>query len=117
MLSEAAAPATRRRPPATGCAPAGWSTRSDRVWHGGHDGEPELLASCYRRSLEVTDGIGAASLAFPAISTGLYGYPKDGAAHVAVDTIRAVQPSTRVERVVLVAFTAEDLAHYEALLD
>jgi O-acetyl-ADP-ribose deacetylase (regulator of RNase III) len=87
------------------------------VWYGGHDGEAELLAGCYRRSLEVADDVGATSIAFPAISTGLFGYPKDKAARVAVETIRAVQPSTRIDRVVLVAFAAEDLTLYEALLD
>jgi O-acetyl-ADP-ribose deacetylase (regulator of RNase III) len=97
--------------------PARWVVHTvGPVWYGGHDGEPELLARCYRRSLELADDAGATSIAFPAISTGLFGYPKDEAARVAVDTIRAAQPSTGVERVVLVAFTAEDLALYEELL-
>jgi O-acetyl-ADP-ribose deacetylase (regulator of RNase III) len=75
------------------------------VWHGGRAGEPDLLASCYRRSLEVADEIGAASVAFPAISTGVYGYPKEAAADVAVATLRATP--TRVERALLVAFDRE----------
>jgi O-acetyl-ADP-ribose deacetylase len=72
------------------------------VWRGGGNGEAELLASCYRRCLEVADEIGARSVAFPAISTGVYGYPKDAAAEIAVATLTAT-PS-RVELVRLVAF-------------
>lgn len=72
------------------------------VWEGGGDGEAEILASCYRRSLELADQVGATSVAFPAIATGVYGYPRDQAAQIAVDTIRATP--TRVRRIVLVAF-------------
>jgi O-acetyl-ADP-ribose deacetylase (regulator of RNase III) len=84
------------------------------VWHGGDRGEPELLASCYRRSLEEADAVGARSIAFPAISTGVYGYPADRAAEIAVRTVR--EASTSVERVVLVAFDESTAARYEALL-
>ncbi|MEE8599733.1 O-acetyl-ADP-ribose deacetylase [Euzebya tangerina] len=84
------------------------------VWRGGDDGEPELLSRCYRRSLEVADEIGARTIAFPAISTGVYGYPKDQAAHVAIDTLRATD--TRVDRVILCAFDAETAEGYTALL-
>jgi O-acetyl-ADP-ribose deacetylase (regulator of RNase III) len=72
------------------------------VWRGGGHGEDEALASCYRRSLEVADEVGARSVAFPAIATGVYGFPPDRAARIAVATIRATP--TRVERVRLVAF-------------
>lgn len=83
-------------------------------WRGGGHGEADLLASCYRRSLEVAEELGALSVAFPAISTGIYGYPADEAAAVA---IRALQEtSTRVERVQLVAFDDATLAAYERLL-
>jgi O-acetyl-ADP-ribose deacetylase (regulator of RNase III) len=58
-------------------------------WSGGSRGEADLLASCYRRSLEVAEEVGATSVAFPAISTGAYGYPKEGAATIAVDTVLA----------------------------
>ena len=84
-------------------------------WRGGAAGERELLASAYRRSLEVADELGAKSVAFPAISTGVYGYPKEEAARVAVETIRAAR--TKVELVRLVAFDEEALGLYRGLLD
>jgi O-acetyl-ADP-ribose deacetylase (regulator of RNase III) len=74
------------------------------AWRGGGSGEPQLLASCYRRSLEVADQLGAASVAFPAISTGIYRYPPAQAARVAVATLRATP--TRVAKIWLVAFDA-----------
>ena len=80
-------------------------------WRGGEHGERELLASCYRRSLEVADELGARSVAFPAISTGIYGYPKREAARLAVQTLRSA--ATRVELVRLVAFDQVTLELYE----
>ena len=80
------------------------------VWHGGGRDEPAILASCYRRSLEVADELGAHTVAFPAISTGVYGYPSDQAARIAVDTLRTTP--TQVERALLVAF---DEGTYELL--
>jgi O-acetyl-ADP-ribose deacetylase (regulator of RNase III) len=59
------------------------------VWRGGGAGEPELLAACYRRSIEVAAGLGCASLAFPAISTGIYGFPIELAAPIALEHAHA----------------------------
>jgi O-acetyl-ADP-ribose deacetylase (regulator of RNase III) len=84
------------------------------VWHGGGHGEAALLASCYRRSLEVADTLEARWVAFPAISTGVYGYPQEEAAGIAVDTVRST--ATGVELVRLVAFDADTLARYERLI-
>lgn len=72
------------------------------VWKGGGRGEAQVLASCYRRCLEVADELGARSLAFPAISTGIYGYPPDEAARIAVETLTTTQ--TEVALIRLVAF-------------
>jgi O-acetyl-ADP-ribose deacetylase (regulator of RNase III) len=84
------------------------------VWRGGGEREPEILASCYRRSIEVAEELGAVSLAFPAISTGIYGFPKDLAAEIAVHTLSNLE--TAIERVVLVAFDDETLRTYRRLL-
>ncbi|MEZ5170285.1 MAG: O-acetyl-ADP-ribose deacetylase [Acidimicrobiia bacterium] len=65
------------------------------VWHGGDRGEPDLLASCYRASLARAEEVGATTLAFPAISTGVYGYPVPAAASVAVGTVRSSDTSVR----------------------
>ncbi len=97
--------------------PARWVIHTvGPVWRGGTEGEPELLGTCYRRSLEVADDLGARSVAFPAISTGVYGYPKADAAAIAVATLRAAAATTRVELVRLVAFDQSTLDLYEALL-
>jgi O-acetyl-ADP-ribose deacetylase (regulator of RNase III) len=97
--------------------PARWVIHTvGPVWRGGAAGEAELLASCYRRSLEVADQLGARSVAFPAISTGVYGYPADQAAAIAVETIRSVAATTSVELVTLVAFDDRTRALYADLL-
>ncbi|MGO9197141.1 MAG: O-acetyl-ADP-ribose deacetylase [Acidimicrobiales bacterium] len=84
------------------------------VWHGGSQGEPELLASCYRRCLELAADVGARSIAFPAISTGVYGFPPDRAARIAVETIRGTH--TTVELARLVAFDDDTFRLYIGLL-
>jgi O-acetyl-ADP-ribose deacetylase (regulator of RNase III) len=87
------------------------------VWRGGTSGEPELLAACYRRSMAIAAAQGVRSIAFPSIGTGIYGYPVELAAGVAVTTVReALQGETSVEEVVFCCFSASDLAVYEAAL-
>lgn len=84
------------------------------VWIGGQKGEAELLASCYRRSIEVATANGIASLAFPSISTGIYGYPVDEAAGIAVATVReSLREFTAVGEVIFCCFSSDDLAIYE----
>jgi len=87
------------------------------VWRGGENGEADLLASCYRRSLDVAASKGVRSLAFPSISTGIYGYPVELAARVAVTTMRALLPQfPDVEEVVFCCFSASDLAVYDSAI-
>jgi O-acetyl-ADP-ribose deacetylase (regulator of RNase III) len=87
------------------------------VWHGGDRGEPELLASCYRRCIEVAAQNGIHSLAFPGISTGVYGYPVERAARVAVATVRAALPAfPAIREVIFCCHSAADLAVYQARL-
>jgi O-acetyl-ADP-ribose deacetylase (regulator of RNase III) len=86
------------------------------VWHGGDLGEPEALASAHRRSVEVADELGCESVAFPAISTGIYGYPVDRAAAVALPAaVMAAEASAHVRRIVFVLFSAPDLAAFTAV--
>jgi O-acetyl-ADP-ribose deacetylase (regulator of RNase III) len=95
--------------------PAQWVIHTvGPVWRGGEEGEPEILASCYRTSLAVADELGAGSVAFPAISTGVYGYPPELAAEIAVSTLRSAQ--TEVDRVMLVAFDQTTELLYRHLL-
>ena len=87
------------------------------VWRGGDRDEPALLASCYRRSLEIAESEGLESIAFPSISTGAYGYPVKPAARIAIASCREFLASARrVHEVVFCCFSAADLAVYEELL-
>src|SRR5437667_5900488 len=87
------------------------------VWRGGSSGEPELLASCYRSSMELAAANGVATLAFPSISTGIYGYPIELAAKVAVNTVRSsAQEIPSIREVVFCCFSLSDLRVYEAVL-
>jgi O-acetyl-ADP-ribose deacetylase (regulator of RNase III) len=95
--------------------PATWVIHTvGPVWRGGSQGEAAQLASCYRQSLEVADALQARSIAFPAISTGIYGYPAAAAAEIAVGTLQTA--ATQVEECLLVAFDRATLSLYEALL-
>lgn len=95
--------------------PAHWVIHTvGPVWEGGDAGEPDLLASCYRRSIEVAAGLGARSLAFPAISTGVFGYPADLAADVAVSVVREVGGG--LESIMLVAFDPTTYDLYQSRL-
>jgi O-acetyl-ADP-ribose deacetylase (regulator of RNase III) len=95
--------------------PARWVIHTvGPVWRGGRHGEADLLASCYRCCLREADEVGADTVAFPAISTGVYGYPKDAAAAIAVATLRSTP--TAVETALLVAFDTENEALYQDLL-
>lgn len=87
------------------------------VWHGGGSGEPGLLASCYRRSLELGAEYGVTSIAFPSISTGVYGYPMDLAAPVALAAVRETLAAFEGYReVIFCCFSKADLAVYERVL-
>ena len=80
------------------------------------DGEDELLASCYQRSLELAGDAGLASIAFPCISTGIFGFPKDRAAAIALDTVRRETPRhATLELVVFCCYSESDAAIYRAL--
>jgi O-acetyl-ADP-ribose deacetylase (regulator of RNase III) len=84
------------------------------VWHGGQAGERELLAACYSNSLQLATGHGVRSIAFPSISTGVYGFPIDKACRIAISATRAFLAEHPLpERVVFCCFSAADLAEYQ----
>ena len=86
------------------------------VWHGGRSGEPELLASCYRRSLELALAHRLKSIAFPAISCGAYGYPLEEAIPIAIGTVRGFVRLDALDRVLFACAQQDVLAAYERVL-
>ena len=88
------------------------------VWHGGSKSEPELLASCYRNALQLAADKGLHSIAFPGISTGVYGYPVELAAQVAVEAVNSslAKPAS-IREVIFCCFSSNDLAVYQRLID
>ncbi|MDD9871106.1 MAG: O-acetyl-ADP-ribose deacetylase [Gammaproteobacteria bacterium] len=94
--------------------PAKWIVHTvGPVWRGGGCGEAELLAGCYRNSLQLALGASARSIAFPAISTGVFGYPKDAAAKIAVKTIG--ESAAGFDRIIVCCFTAADADVYRTV--
>lgn len=87
------------------------------VWRGGAEGEPERLASCYRRSLEVAADHGLRSIAFPSISTGVYGYPIEAASEIAVATVKAsLAELSAIQEVIFCCFSEGDWRVYNKRL-
>ena len=84
------------------------------VWYGGHRGEDELLASCYRRAIELCEATALSSVAFPAVSTGVYRFPPERAARIAVGTtVDALRGSPAVSRVIFCCFSPESARLHE----
>jgi O-acetyl-ADP-ribose deacetylase (regulator of RNase III) len=88
------------------------------VWHGGTQGEAQLLASCYHRSLEIAQAHDVNSIAFPCISTGVYGYPHQEGAEIALSTVKDfLQSQTTLTEVIFCCFLREDMLTYQDLLN
>jgi len=88
------------------------------VWSGGKKSEPELLKSCYKKSLEIAKQKGLHSIAFPCISTGIYRFPKDAAAKIAIETTKDfLRMESSVERIIFVCFSDNDYSIYQSLIN
>ena len=86
------------------------------IWEDGHENEPQLLENCYKNSLRLASENGIRTIAFPAISTGSYGFPPDQAAKIAVKTTKAfLQDNELPEKVIFVCFDQASLAYYEEM--
>ena len=87
------------------------------VWDGGSGCEEEILASCYRRSLQIAAANGVRTVAFPCISTGAYRFPKDKAAHIAITTVQEVlQDLPGIDKIIFVCYSSQDFLVYESIL-
>lgn len=86
------------------------------VWQGGHAGEADLLARCYRSCLQLAAKNRLRSLAFPGISTGVYGYPKQAAMEIAIQTVRELVAETGLQRIIFCCFSSRDHQRYERAL-
>lgn len=87
------------------------------VWNGGRRHEPDLLMACYQNSLRLAVENGAETIAFPGISTGIYGYPKQQAAQIATATVRQfLAKTTRIKKVIFICFDEENFRIYSALV-
>ena len=87
------------------------------IWHGGGQGESELLASCYKNALQLAEQKGLASIAFPSISTGVYGYPKASAAQIAVHTMHtSLKQNSSIREVIFCCYSEEDNQVYQKAL-
>ena len=96
--------------------PAKWVIHTvGPVWHGGNEGEASLLDSCYRRSLELAIQYEVKTIAFPSISTGVYGFPKQQAAEIAISVMREYEE--RFEEIVACCFNNDDIKRYQALIE
>lgn len=109
----------RAVPTTAGRLPAKWVVHTvGPVWSGGQDREEELLESCYQSSLKIAEGLGARTIAFPAVATGIFGFPIEPAARIALQTIGTyLQGSGAIERVTLILFSDEVLEIHEEVLE